>query len=145
MSWRWEWDNALHGMIEKIDAMRKTQDQDMLRPADESLRSFWSRLPDHLKWRGNVPGSDRLETKALQQARIALHYNTGLLQLHRLPFSKALKLHSAEPLDSRYQVSVVTVINEACPNVLSLVDALYRRDPVSTRHMVSPPCHSNRV
>ncbi|ORY27005.1 fungal-specific transcription factor domain-domain-containing protein [Naematelia encephala] len=138
--WRWEWDNILHDMIDKLDAMRKLGSLDTLPDIDKSVRKFLDQLPEHLR-----PSVSDLATSAgehvckancLQRIRIALHYNTGLLQLHRLAFSRALKSHQEEPLSSEYRSSVHAVVSEACPNILSLVQALYSHGPVNTRHMV---------
>ncbi|KAK4684312.1 hypothetical protein P7C73_g5876, partial [Tremellales sp. Uapishka_1] len=134
LSWRWEWDNVLHDMIDQIDAMRRSQDLSSLTHLDESVRAFWSRLPDHLRSPiVDPPLGGRSEIDAdlhLQQIRLALHYNTGLLQVHRLAFSGALKTHPEEPADSEHASSVLAITREACPNIVALVEALYSRDPV---------------
>ncbi|WWC71752.1 uncharacterized protein I206_105711 [Kwoniella pini CBS 10737] len=135
--WRWEYDNVLHTLINSIDTIRSSPNLDGLQEADALERSYWGRVPSTLK-ATNLPLwiDDKSIVFALQQHRLALHYYTGLLQLHRLGMNRALRLHSAEPLDSQFSASVKVVIEEACKNVLDLVDEIYKIDHINTRHMV---------
>ena len=143
--WRWEWDNVLHDMITSVELMRRSQLQEGLEVADKAIRSFWRRLPNTLQsplltsdHNSTIPLHPLSENLQLQQVRLALHYSTGLLQLHRTAFGRALKENADEPVDSAYGFSVHVVVNEAARYILALVEHLYAKNKVNTRHMVSP-------
>jgi hypothetical protein len=151
--WRWEWDDCLHGLMSGV--MNRALDQDAVLGGDRSVRSFWARVPQHLKTihlivyaePSQVPVTvsstlrrmDGAPTVlALQQIRLALHFSTGLLQLHRSSFTAALKQSSEEPLLHPNRASVLVLINEACANVVGLVEILLELGPTVTRHIASP-------
>ncbi|WRT68193.1 uncharacterized protein IL334_005168 [Kwoniella shivajii] len=135
--WRWEYDNVLHVLINRIEAIRTSPDLDGLSDADYAVKSYWQSVPNLLKPSQPLlnQGHDGF-VLALQQRRLALHYYTGLHQLHRLGMNRALRLHASEPLDSQFASSVNIMINEACRNVIDLVDDIYSLSPINTRHMV---------
>ncbi|ORX39541.1 fungal-specific transcription factor domain-domain-containing protein [Kockovaella imperatae] len=133
LAWRWEWDNILHQLIKVIQ--EPSSDPSSVQQRDGIVRSYWSRLPNHLKYRQVRDGG---RTESLQQIRLALHFNTGLLQCHRSSFQLALRTHSREPMESERAYSVESVIDEACPAIIALVDALYGDyGLIFTRHIVA--------
>lgn len=147
--WRWEWDNCLHDMIEKLPSMKSL---DELLSADTNIRECWARVPPQLRssiisiadTAANVVSQSRMPTTLalpdhdlmLQQVRLALHFNTGLLQLHRLGFSIALRQNPVEPSGSAFGVSVTVITREACPNIIGLAELLYTCSTAYSRHMV---------
>ncbi|WWC63074.1 uncharacterized protein I303_105673 [Kwoniella dejecticola CBS 10117] len=135
--WRWEYDNILHTLINSIDSIRSSPNLEGLQEADTLERGYWERVPVDLKPAGLPPWIDDITVRnTLQQHRLALHYYTGLLQLHRLGMNRALRTHGNEPLNSQFAASVKVVVEEACKNVLELVDAVYKIDSINSRHMV---------
>lgn len=115
------------------------------------MREFWNRLPPNLKFAGvkvypdmhtvpllcrrldstEQPVDDR---ELLEQIRLSLHHNTGMLHLHRAAFSTALKESPHEPLESPQVASVLVVINEACVNVIDISAYVLDKVPRVSRH-----------
>ncbi|WWC90917.1 uncharacterized protein L201_005855 [Kwoniella dendrophila CBS 6074] len=137
--WRWEYDNVLHTLINSIESIRSSQNLEALNEADLMIRQYWERVPNQMK-PINCKQDDRADEVevilALQQRRLALHYYTGLLQLHRLGMNRALRLHGTEPLESQFSSSVKLVVEVACKNIIDLVEDIYGTDPINPRHMV---------
>lgn len=79
------------------------------------------------------PAGDR---ELLEQIRLSLHHNTGMLHLHRAGFSQALKDSPDEPLESPQVASVLVVINEACVNVIDIAAYVLEKVPMVSRHSV---------
>lgn len=128
-----------------------SEDSEKLRLGDRTVREFWNRLPPNLKFAGvmiypsmdSVPlSSRRLETveqpaddkELLEQIRLSLHHNTGMLHLHRAAFSTALKESPHEPLESPQVASVLVVINEASVNVIDIAGYVLDKVPMVSRH-----------
>lgn len=148
--WRWEWDDILHRLLTEYI---NSEDDSRLKLGDRAVREFWHRLPRALKFPGvtvypdmdSVPlSSRRTEVPAepsgdralLEQIRLSLHHNTGMLHLHRAGFSQALKDSPDEPLESPQVASVLVVINEACVNVIDIAAYVLEKVPKVSRHSV---------
>ncbi|KAL7007190.1 hypothetical protein EMMF5_003416 [Cystobasidiomycetes sp. EMM_F5] len=145
--WRWEMELFVHEVTSGMTAARSNPDVDAVRRADESMRSLWRRTPPHLRspivhhsgTQAGVAATSAAEisdarTLHMQQIRLAFVFDSGLLQLHRSAFAKALRDHPEEPLLSAHRYSVEVTINEASANILALANALFEQDRITTRH-----------